>query len=385
MAGALDSPDKMSQGISTGLNTRKTCNICVLGAGCIGLSSAIALAESVGSCRNASSRVTITVLAENFHPHTTSNVAAGIWEPYDIKTTPAERGERWCRETLHWMQRVYHSDMNEAEKIGILSCPLTSVQCSADSVKGLVQPVDALEKFGCDVRRLSDNQVASYGMEDLQSGFHLQTTIADTSYLLPWMMRRCKQLGVAFEKRSVQRLTDLSGEFDAVINCCGLPRSLLTDDQDAYPIGGQVVRVHAPWVTEATLMINSDGKLTYVIPQVDCVVLGGTYKRHDWNLEEDKGETAGILQRCSKVIPSLRDAVILRVDVGLRPARSSGIRLESQRLFQPTSGRDLFVVHNYGHAGCGITVHYGCAKEAASIMMQWLGTQIVTMENNHVS
>jgi glycine/D-amino acid oxidase-like deaminating enzyme len=47
---------------------------------------------------------------------------------------------------------------------------------------------------------------------------------------------------------------------------------------------------------------------------------------------------------------------IIRVDVGLRPYRPSGFRVEREQL------GDKVLVHNYGHGGGGITLSWGTAK-----------------------
>lgn len=52
---------------------------------------------------------------------------------------------------------------------------------------------------------------------------------------------------------------------------------------------------------------------------------------------------------------------IIRVDVGLRPYRASGFRLEREAL------GDKVLVHNYGHGGGGITLSWGAAKMAVDL------------------
>ncbi|MBG67287.1 MAG: hypothetical protein CMF03_05300 [Hyphomonas sp.] len=49
---------------------------------------------------------------------------------------------------------------------------------------------------------------------------------------------------------------------------------------------------------------------------------------------------------------------VVRVDVGLRPYRASGFRVEREMLGETA------VVHNYGHGGGGITLSWGSAQLA---------------------
>ena len=52
--------------------------ICVLGAGVIGLSTAVNIIEKIPN-------VKVNIIAEQFSPDTTSDVAGGWWEPHDLK------------------------------------------------------------------------------------------------------------------------------------------------------------------------------------------------------------------------------------------------------------------------------------------------------------
>ena len=57
----------------------------MVGAGVIGLSTAYYLLSETGN------RFHVQVLADRFTPHTTSDVAFGIWEPYLLKGTPMHK------------------------------------------------------------------------------------------------------------------------------------------------------------------------------------------------------------------------------------------------------------------------------------------------------
>ena len=55
---------------------------------------------------------------------------------------------------------------------------------------------------------------------------------------------------------------------------------------------------------------------------------------------------------------------ILKTVVGLRPYRSGGFRLTRDAL------GDKKIIHNYGHAGDGVSLSWGCAEVAAEMAAQ---------------
>ena len=62
----------------------------------------------------------------------------------------------------------------------------------------------------------------------------------------------------------------------------------------------------------------------------------------------------------------------MREWVGLRPGRPT-VRLDAE--VRQLGSRQLRIVHNYGHGGAGITLHWGCAAEAAQLTQQLLQQQ----------
>lgn len=64
--------------------------------------------------------------------------------------------------------------------------------------------------------------------------------------------------------------------------------------------------------------------------------------------------------------PDLSDAAILRATAAIRPCRRGGLRLESTTL--ALAGRSKPLIHNYGHGGCGVTLSWGTAHEAANLV-----------------
>lgn len=71
--------------------------IVVLGAGVIGLTTALRLCKEVLDAD-------ISVVADKLEDETTSAGAAGLWEPYKLSDTPPELIRRWGRETFSHLQ-----------------------------------------------------------------------------------------------------------------------------------------------------------------------------------------------------------------------------------------------------------------------------------------
>lgn len=60
--------------------------------------------------------------------------------------------------------------------------------------------------------------------------------------------------------------------------------------------------------------------------------------------------------------PDLSPDKIKRYSAGIRPCRTSGIRLEAEKI------DTKLIIHNYGHGGSGISLSWGCAQEAVNIL-----------------
>lgn len=111
-----------------------------------------------------------------------------------------------------------------------------------------------------------------------------------------------------------------------------------------------------------------NGGVTYIIPRAGpdgTVLLGGTVQPHNWDTSYDEKTAQEIFSRCAALAPSLLDkekTQILSHNVGLRPAREGGPRVEVEwiklplevdlapRVEGPVSqvGSKIKVVHAYG-------------------------------------
>lgn len=298
--------------------------ITVVGAGVIGLTSAIRLAEAGHAVR---------VVAAERTPRTTSDVAAAIHFPYLAE--PRERILGWAAISLD----VFRT-LAEDPRSGVHWSAARIVEPGHDPWwRGLV---DGFRDVG----------PAREGQE-----YECQVPVVAMPVHMAFLEDWARRLEVGFTSRSLRTLGDVVGA-DVVVNCSGLGARELAHDGSLFAIQGQVVRVQAP--LSRALLVEVDPP-TYAIPRPDGVVVGGTAVAGAESTEPDPAVEQDILQRAARHEPTLADATVLGRAVGLRPGRPS-IRLDSDH-----SG-PVPVVHSYGHGGSGVTLSWGCAAEAARLV-----------------
>ncbi|MGW7528261.1 FAD-dependent oxidoreductase [Streptomyces sp. NPDC054783] len=301
----------------------------VVGSGVAGLTTALALAESGRRVR---------VWTREPAERTTSAVAGGLWWPYRIEPEPLAGA--WALESL----AGYEELADRPDETGVRL------------VDG-VHRGTRLDELGAWAGRVP-------GLRAVADGLAARLPVIDMPVHLAWLRERLAKAGGVVETREV---TDLAGvPAPIVVNCAGLGARSLVPDPAVRPVRGQLVVVENPGVTTWFTSVghspdHSSAASTYFIPQPGGLLLGGTAEEDDWSLEPDPATAAAIVARCAAVRPEIAQARVLGHRVGLRPARHA-VRLERQPL---PDGRVL--VHNYGHGGAGITVAWGCAREAAGL------------------
>ncbi|XP_019645689.1 PREDICTED: D-aspartate oxidase-like isoform X4 [Branchiostoma belcheri] len=322
--------------------------VCVVGAGVIGLSSAVRIQQKVPG-------VQVTVLAEKFSPYTTSDGAAGFWEPYILNDTPPELITHWGSETWDHLKTLYLSPASADVGVTLLSGYHVHKQPQQD-------PAWASKVFG--FRHLTKQELQLF--PGFSSGWFSTHLLCEGRKYLPWLMTKFKKAGGKVQQWKVTSLTELADHYDVVVNCCGIGARELVGDNTVEPVRGQVYRVNAPWVKHFLIArdVNS-----YIIPCANNVVLGGTAQKGNWNLSPHPTDSKDIWEGCCQLVPSLRKCKVDHEWVGLRPNRPK-VRLERETIGNGSSR--LEVVHNYGHGGSGVTLHWGCAQQASSLVQEAL-------------
>jgi D-amino-acid oxidase len=316
--------------------------ITVVGAGVIGLTCGIRLLEQ---------GYEVTIVARDLPPKTNSNAAAAIWYIYAVH--PLERAQHWASTSLN----VYR----QLRDVGGTGVSTITIQ------EYLVEPSTELWWEGLlhDTTPIPRNELP----DGYAEGYRITVPLIETPIYMSYLVQRFLENGGEIVQREIQSLEGLYAAGQIIVNCSGIGARHLAADPEVYPIQGQTVRVAAPTVLAGFMDEDPPTAPTYIFPRSDGCILGGTARPNVWGLEPDPEVTQEIIARCAKVEPSLRDAPILGLSVGLRPGRPA-VRLELEPTLEPCP-----LIHNYGHGGAGFTLSWGCADEVVALARNLEGKQ----------
>lgn len=302
----------------------------IVGAGVSGLSSGIRLLEDGWD---------VTLWSSDFSPNTTSDIAAALWYPF--LSAPVERTDVWGSNTYNVLKQLARK-----KDTGVSMTQTYEYFRSSQPDPSWKDVVDNFE-------RSNENLPTEY-----VESFSFISPIIEMPIYLDWLMRKYEASGGKLEKKTISSFDVIKSPFDIIINCTGLNSGELLEDEEVYPVRGQIIRVKAP-LTEMYLDQQIE-TLAYIVPRSEDVVLGGVAQQGSWSLEQNTKDHDFILNKCASIIPELKDAEIIEDLVGLRPGRTE-VRLEKEE----RDGADL--IHNYGHGGSGVTLSWGCADEVVEL------------------
>ncbi|XP_013787094.1 D-amino-acid oxidase-like isoform X2 [Limulus polyphemus] len=322
--------------------------VAIVGAGIIGVTTAVRAIETVPG-------IEATIISDKFSPNTTGDGAAGFWNPYLLEGCSPEKIELWCQETFSYLLNLLQSPDSSTNGIGLVSGYILSEHF-------MERPSYA--KVFLEYRDLTKKELEFFGNK-YKYGVFVTSIYVECSKLLPQLMKSFQAKGGKIVQRKINKLSELAGEYDIVINCTGVEAARVVPDPDIRPIRGQVFRVKAPWVKHIFL----GGEDFYILPNTDTVVLGGTRQAGDWNKDIYLEDSKKIWKGCCELIPSLQHAEIVKEWVGLRPGCSKGPKL-SREVVVGSNGKKIQVIHHYGHGGSGITVFWGTAGDVMKLLQK---------------
>ena len=356
---------------------RSECRVLVIGAGVIGLTSALCLRRR---------GFQVTVVADEFAPRVTSVVAGALWEwppavcGHHTDEVSLARSKDWCQTSYSIFETL---SLNPAT--GVFFRPVTFYfkrPVEADPPQRLKRDelVHKVRGFRHDPALIAEHGVnPALGLRD---GYTHLAPMVDTDTYMGWLLTEVEQAGCRlFVRKVTGSLRDLEQalrheyEADVIVNCSGLGAREL-GDSTVYPVRGALVRVRndgraMPRIHEAHCVSyneSSEGHgFIFIVPRGhDMLILGGLAEPDEWGLDaglDNHEPVRAMYQRCLDFLPVLRHAEIDAsepVRVGLRPFRPRNVRLEREP--------GTRIIHHYGHGGSGVTLSWGCAFELVELV-----------------
>ncbi|KAF1810366.1 D-amino-acid oxidase [Eremomyces bilateralis CBS 781.70] len=347
-------------------------NICVLGAGVIGLTCALNLSAKRGT--------SVTVLAKHmpgdYDVEYASPWAGANFLPYGAEGTLLAQLER---ETWPELQRL----VNDVPDAAIHYQPVKLYNRAKDAgsptgewFSSLMKENPWYQNLVPDFRVLSPSELP----EGVDSGKGFTSVCINSAVYLPWLVSQCLKNGVVFKRAVVSHLSEVYGmhhtgkQADIAINCTGLSSLKLGGVMDTklFPGRGQIVVVRNEAGVMPSISGTDDGgdEVTYIMERAagGGTILGGCFQKHSWESQPDPNLAIRIMKRAVALCPSLTNGKgiealsIIRHGVGLRPLREGGPRVEKERF----DGK--WVVHCYGHGGYGYQSSYGSALEVERLV-----------------
>jgi D-amino-acid oxidase len=212
--------------------------------------------------------------------------------------------------------------------------------------------------------------------EGARTGFKYSSFTVNVPRYLVYLLQKAKNLGAHVIQEDlpttsglhgalikamdvVQERSSIKESISVFVNATGLGSFKLVPDPTMFPIRGHTVTVsgEAKRITTINFKPNpekpSEPVVAYILPRLrsNTTVIGGTKQSGNWNAEPDQATTDEILERAKPFVPELLnnkgDFTVVSVQVGLRPGRKQGVRVELEKV------GEFAVCHAYGHAGAG--------------------------------
>ncbi|ODV88052.1 hypothetical protein CANARDRAFT_193881 [[Candida] arabinofermentans NRRL YB-2248] len=366
-------------------------NIVVIGAGVVGLTNAYELAKLGHS---------ITIVAQTipsdfqFHANYTSPFAGANWHSFasledkyvqDIDIVGYHKFLELCnvkhsgvvsRRTFE-----YHTK-DKFKKDGNLK--------DLPWFKNMCKNFEIIE---------NDSELIPKGV-DIEYGFAFDGVVISTTYYLTYLLNECFRLGVTLKRKTLKSLQEASQyhssgmKADVIVNCSGLLAKSLVPDDTVYPIRGCTILVYnniKDMISVNLVDEEHPDEMLYIMPRKEggCVI-GGSFQINNENTDIDEDQVDRILARASKYAPELIDPElgnnteleIVRKQVGFRPARTGGYRIELDETTIITTTSDnndkTPVVHCYGHGGAGYQSSWGSSELVTRIIANHLCNHNIT-------
>ncbi|KAI1290939.1 D-aspartate oxidase [Halotydeus destructor] len=209
--------------------------VVVVGAGVVGLSTAVAIQRHLPSTE-------VTIIADKFLEDTLSIGAGGYFRP-EGTTSPGDDVStmvKWCRDGFDHFS-------------GLLEDPLAGMTLTEGYFLSSVSYENCysaiLDEITHGLVRVPHDELKEKFPEKFQYGYRFSTMMTNMRKYMPYLTEKFTEAGGHVVKTTIDTFSDpLLDDYDVIVNCTGLRAKQLTGDFRMVPIRGQTLKVKAPWV-----------------------------------------------------------------------------------------------------------------------------------------
>ncbi|VEU23042.1 DEKNAAC104054 [Brettanomyces naardenensis] len=229
-----------------------------------------------------------------------------------------------------------------------------------------------------------------YNLERIESFDHALFSYAykfdgfviSTTYYLSFLWNECIKSGrFDLQRKTVQSLEEAfyvhqdGVRADLVINCSGLRARELVPDPAVHGVRGVTILVENNVNLKDVIVVETNEKEfpdeeLYIMPRKEGgLVIGGCFQiGNEKETTVSDQQLMRILSRALEYLPDLNwtDFNIVRKQVGFRPYRKGGLRIERDPKVKG-------VIHCYGHGGAGYQGSWGSAVKVVKLVDEYLG------------
>lgn len=355
--------------------------VLVLGAGVIGLTTAVCLRKAGYAVTVLAAETPSTILSRDESARAgtatttyTSSGSGGLWMPFLLD---GEEVQRWATKSYE----VFESQVEEDVGVSVVEGYLVKAKERPEKLPWWGE----LTKMTVVTPEEDDKVPKMY-----RCALKFRAPVVHMDKYLKYLEVVARELKVEIELTEDGRESRLwdggqvmefierqYGSVDNVIvvNCCGIGGGKI-GGEEMVAGRGVVVRVRRPEGVDHAIsedmndgILSHDGLLAYCIPRGnEEYTLGGSVFEEDWSEEATEEEKAGVKERAGMLIAGIEKMEEVGVWAGLRPLRKDGkarVGVQEQGI-----GDKLAVVANYGHGGNGVTTCWGCAEEVTEIVKE---------------
>ncbi|KAF5019820.1 hypothetical protein F66182_8189 [Fusarium sp. NRRL 66182] len=360
--------------------------VVVIGAGIIGLTSALKIQQLLAESPSAQATSVLLVAKEwptsiPGAPTTHSADYASMWAGAHVRPIPAStpqlrREAKWLKQTVADLERHRQSE----PWVGIRRLPGVEY-LESPPAEYLKQDAQSFtEETGLpNYRKHHDNELP----EGVKLGFEYETYCINAPLYSGNLLRKFIVNG----GKTLQR--DLKSEWEAfilapnvslVVNASGMGFG----DEKCFPIRGQTVLTNLAAADKTITTQKKDGTWSFIIPRSfnGGTVIGGTKELGNWQLEPSLETRNRLLTAAQSIIPQAcgKEQVsgslkVIKDVVGRRPAREGGMRVEIEA--KDTTWGVKEVIHAYGAGGRGYELSWGVAGEVMELARELLSSTTI--------